>query len=83
LPIALAYMVFVKALFSVLKPYNPLVMEPGEGDSIFDWIFIWSAIAFITFLIGIPTLLFWVLNPLDDIKAALTARNIRRKEKEK
>jgi hypothetical protein len=82
LPIVLAYMVSVKALVSVLKPYDPLVMEPGAGDSIFEWIFIWGFIALITFLVGIPIALLWI-SPLDEIKAALVAINIRRKEREK
>jgi hypothetical protein len=81
LPIAMAYMVFVKALYSELKPYDPLG-EFGAGDSIVDWILIWVTIALITFFMGLPTALFWI-SPLDEIKAALAARNIRREEKEK
>jgi hypothetical protein len=82
LPITLTYTVSVQALVSVLKPYDPLVMEPGEGDSIFEWIFIWGFIALITFAIGLPTLLFWE-KPKDEIKAALAVMNIRRAEREK
>jgi hypothetical protein len=68
LPIAMAYMVFVRAFFSVLIPYSLLSMDFGVGDSIFDWILVWVTIAFITFLMGIPTALLWVIIPLDDIK---------------
>jgi hypothetical protein len=51
-------MVFVKPLFSILKPYNPLAVEFEEGESIFYWIFIWFMIAVITVLMGIiPVLL--------------------------